>query len=120
MGIIPKQTKAENKLMWGFTLNRMIGLLVTIMVSSILAKAVHRYLVVPFMIFCVIIYLFTQMKSPTNPKKKFISGLKEYALYLSAPKKYHGITGEEYELTMTMEEERNEKKTAKAKNTAKK
>jgi len=115
LGIIPKQTKAENKLMWGFTLNRMIGLLVTIMVSNILSKAVHRYLVIPFMVFCVGVFLITQLKSPTNPKKKFISGLKEYALYLSSPKTYYGITGEEYELTMTMEEERNEKKTAKAK-----
>lgn len=119
MGLIPQQTKAENKLKWGLTKNRMLGLVLTILISTALAKAVHKYLAIPFMIFCVAVFLYTQQKSPTNPKKQFIFGLRDYLKYLVSPKKYYGLNGEEYKLAQEQEEKNNEKKKGKAKNTAK-
>lgn len=120
MGIMPKQTKAENKLKFGLTLNRLIGLFITIMISTILSKAVHRYLTIPFMLVCVGVYLFSQSKSPTNPKKNFITGLKDCYLYILSPKKYYGVDCDEYKQALLIEEERNEKKKKQRKDSTKK
>lgn len=119
MGIMPKQTKAENKLKFGLTLNRLIGLAVTIMMASILSRGVHKYLSIPFMIFCVLVYLFSQSKSPTNPKKNFITGLRDCFVYHTTPKKYYGVACDDYKQAIIIEEEKNEKKKKKAKNNTK-
>lgn len=120
MGIMPKQTKAENKIKWGFTYKRVIGLMMTIGLASSLSSYVHKFLLIPFIIFCVAVFLFTQMKAPTNPKKIFIFGLRDYFFFLLAPKKYNGVNNNDYKQAIKLEEEKNEKKKKKAKNTSKK
>ena len=106
MGLIPKQTKAENKLKWGLTLNRMIGLMITVCVSTLFANLVHQKIKIPFMIVCVVIFLFSQSKAPTHPRKTFIQGLKSFYSYIFTPKKYAGVNCAEYSDIIEKEEER--------------
>lgn len=120
MGIMPKQTKAENKVKWGFTFKRLVGLMATIGLSSSLSKSVHKYLIIPFILFCVAVYLFSQKKAPTNPKKIFIIGLRDYFLFLLAPKKYYGVNNDDYKQAIKLEEEKNEKRKKKEEKHSKK
>ena len=113
MALIPKQTKAETKLMWGLTLNRFAGVFTT-MIMSMLVGGLFPRLKLPFMILCIGLYLFLCRKAPTNPKKRYWQGMLTYFYYLTHRKKYISMHSDDYEKTIQREADRNELKIQKA------
>lgn len=110
MALMPKQTKAETKLMWGLTFNRFIGIVMTMMISMFFSEICATKLKIPFMIICVATYLVLNIKAPTNPKKPYYQGIGSFLLYLYRPKKYFSVNSAEYEKTIERERELNELK----------
>ena len=98
MGLVPKQTKAENKAMFGMSMQKMIGLVMVISCSSYAGQfVVNRYLTIPFIIGCVIIYLQLYRPMPTNPKKTVFYGLSCWLRELGSPQHYASIIGSAYQ-----------------------
>lgn len=65
MGVVPKKTKAEQRIFRHINLTKIIGLIVTLMVSSQLANImVSPKLGIPFIIFCSVIFLIMSEKAP--------------------------------------------------------
>ena len=67
MGVVPKKTKAEQRIFRHINLTKIIGLIVTLMVSSQLANImVSPKLGIPFIIFCSVTVSYTHLTLPTN------------------------------------------------------
>lgn len=93
MALVPRQTKAKIKLMWGFTLSRLLGVFFTLFASVLFGNIVHRYLRIPFYIICLALYLFCTRKSPTNPHKTLWQSIVAYWRYFVSPKRYLSVIG---------------------------
>lgn len=79
MGIMLKKTKAQIKIWRSFTLMRLVGLLMAVMIAMMLGKVlVIKWLQIPFMIFVAIVYIILSGRSPTNPQISFWQGLKKW------------------------------------------
>jgi len=114
MALIPKQTKAETKLMWGLTMNRFVGIVATMFGSMFLGNIIYSKLKIPFMIISIGIYLFLNKKAPTNPKKQYWQGIFSFFYFATKRKKYYSLHSLEYERTIKKEAERHELKIQKA------
>ena len=115
MGMIPKTVKAEQKLslgMFNFTLNRIIGIFITAMMSLIFARFMPKLLGIGFVVFCLVIYFILTSKSPSNPLKLYYKGLLDYLSYKLLPKKIYSTKSEEW---IRSEEKRKEIADAKKK-----
>lgn len=98
MGLVPKQTKAENKGMFGMSMYKMIGLMLVISCSDYFGQdLVNRYLNVPFIIGCAVIYLLLGRPMPTNPKVMLWRGLLNFVTNARSPEHYASIIGYAYE-----------------------
>lgn len=98
MGLIPKQTKAENKGMFGLGMYKMLGLMSVIVFSSNAGQIlVNRYLTIPFTIGCVVIFWQLYKPLPTNPKKTTFYGLSRWMADRSCPRYYASIVGYAYQ-----------------------
>ncbi len=94
MGLVPKTTKTESKAVFGLTMKRMIGLVMTMMLSYFVGQAlVYRALLVPFIISCMVIYLVLGISAPNNPKKTLMQGLGAWMKDSTRPKRYLSIIG---------------------------
>ncbi|MFT3950662.1 MAG: hypothetical protein QM689_01640 [Oscillospiraceae bacterium] len=88
MGLIPKQTKSEIKVVGNFALIRIFGLAFTLMLSSAIGSvAVHKYLQPVFIPFNLIVFLILSKQSPTNPRKSYWRGLASFLLFKITLKK---------------------------------
>ena len=97
MGLVPKQTKTEVKISGGLTLYRTFGLIVTTMLAAMVGSTiVYSKLLLPFIIFCIAVYLILTSKSPSNPNKKFYKGLIEFLTFKKNVKKFYGTNTKEY------------------------
>ena len=109
MGLVPKQTKAEIKVSRGLTLYRMFGLIVTLILSAMVGSTfIYSKLLLPFIIFCVVVFLILTSKSPTNPNKSFYKGLIEFLSFKKNIKKFYGANSDEY--IRSVEHTQNKKK----------
>ncbi len=110
MALVPKQTKAETKLMWGLTFNKVIGLVGSMMLGLFFGSICHRTLKIPFALVCVGVFLFLNKKAPTNAKQKYWQGIIRFFSYITHRKRFYSLQSYEYEKTIKKEAERNEHK----------
>ncbi len=90
MGLVPKQAKADTKIHKSFTLQRVAGLIVTIVVSTFISNICAPSFAFLFIIFCSIVYLLLSSKAPDNKTKSFFGGIRSWLKYLILPKKIYG------------------------------
>jgi hypothetical protein len=110
MALVPKQTKAETKLMWGLTFNRVFGLVGSMMLGLFFGSICHRSLKIPFALFCVGAFLFLGKKAPTNAKKKYWQGITGFFNYVFRRRRFYSLHSYEYTKTIKKEAERDELK----------
>ena len=88
MGVVPKKTKAEQRIFRHINLTKIVGLIVTLMVSSQLANImVSPKLGIPFLIM--------SGKSPSDPCKSFAEAWLEWLSFLMTNKTLHKHQGGE-------------------------
>lgn len=96
-GLVPKTTSAENKLMWGMTYQRLLGFVMTLVLSANMGTAlVHTYLQPLYIIANIGFYFVLTRKDVTNPNKLLAQGLVSFVLSSVEPKKYMSIIGSAY------------------------
>lgn len=97
MGLVPKKTKADTKVLKGLTASRFLGLLMTIimsfMIGSLIIPGWWKFL---FVIFCIVVFFILTGKAPTNPNISFCKGLLNYLAFKFDTKKYVGTSNAEY------------------------
>lgn len=91
MGLVPKQSKSETKIYKSFTLMRILGLVFTVIISSVLSNICAPSLSWLFIGFCIIVYLILSSKAPDNRTKSFFKGLCAWIRYLFFSKKLYGV-----------------------------
>jgi hypothetical protein len=97
MGLIPKQTKAENKGMFGMSMNKLMGLMMVMSCSSYAGQyLINRYLTIPFIIGCVVIFWQLYKPMPTNPQKTVFYGLTCWLMDMGSPRYYASIISYAY------------------------
>lgn len=106
MALMPKKTKSDIKLPWGLTMNKLIGIVGSIMIGFMFSSAVHKWLQIPFVIFCVIAFLVLSRKSKHNPAQSYYKGILIFFQYLARRKKFETMNGTEYVRTVQKEENR--------------
>lgn len=109
MGMIPKNTRAKNKVLKGLTAMRFIGLMMTIMLSTMLGSFIGGWLKFLFIGFCIVIFFILTSKAPTNPNKSFAKGVAEYLSFLADNKKMVGSGNKEYKRYCKWKEIKNAK-----------
>lgn len=92
MGLVPKQSKADTKIHKSFTMVRIVGLIITILLSSAISKVCSPVLSLLFIIFCAVTFLILSSKAPDNKTKSFFGGIKAWLKYLIFSKKLYGIS----------------------------
>jgi hypothetical protein len=98
MGLVPKCIKEENKMMFGLSYNRLMGLIITLMMGVSMGNAyVHAWLHIPFVIACILFYLVLNLKVPQNPNRRIWQGLTLWILHLFTPHIYLSVIGYAYE-----------------------
>ena len=120
MGMIPKKTRAQNKVLKGLTAMRFMGLMMTIILSTMLGSFIGGWLKFLFIAFCIIIFFILTSKSPTNPNKSFAKGTAEYLSFLFDIKKMVGSSNKEYKRYCKWKEIKNAKSKKKRKTKSKK
>jgi hypothetical protein len=94
MGLVPKAIKEENKQIFGASLNLLLGFMVTLLLSNSIGNtSVHSWFRVPFIIYCLAIYVLLNFKAPGNPKKHVWQGMIIWFVDLSSPRKFLSIVG---------------------------
>lgn len=97
MGLVPKCIKEETKMDFGLSLYRLMGLLITFMLSVTLAEQyVHSWFNFPFIVTCIIYYLILNLPAPNNPKRSLWQGLFLWLIRLFTPISYMSIIGYAY------------------------
>ncbi len=88
MGMIPKTTKEEIKIVGGLSLARIVGaVMILIFSTSVGETIVASKLVIPFTAYLLILYMILTSKS-SNPKKTFAVAMIDYFKYLFTNKEY--------------------------------
>lgn len=106
MALMPKKTKADVKLTMGLTLTKLFGAFGAIMVGFLFSGAISKWLQLPFVIYCIIVFFVISKKDKHDPGKPFFKGVMSLFQYLILPKKYETMNGTEYIRTVQKEENR--------------
>ena len=109
MGMIPKRTKTNQQFSLGIfnvTLGRIIGLVVTVMISSAFTSGMTKAMAICFIAFSVVSYLFLTKRAPSDPTKLYWQGLIDFLLYLVFPKTYYSHESKEFKITAQRKEEK--------------
>lgn len=97
MGMVPKETKAQNKQVLNLSLNMIFGIIMTMMLSQSFGNIlVHPKLNLPFMIVCIALYLLVNRPAPNAPNRKLWQGWLIWMSRIFRRKKYKSIIGYEY------------------------
>lgn len=84
--------------MFGMSMYKMIGLMLVISCSNFFGQdLVNRYLNVPFMIGCAVIYLLLDRPMTSNPKVMLWRGLLNFMTNARSPEHYVSIIGYAYQ-----------------------
>lgn len=120
MGLVPKKARSDIKLYKSFTIQRVLGLIITIVIATVLSNIVVERLRILFIIFLVINYMILSGKSVEDGNKPFYVGLKQWLSYRLKHKSMYGDSNEqvqEIERSNEREEQRKQaRKGKKAKN----
>ena len=110
MGMIPKSTKAEIKIVAGQSMQWLMGGVITLMLSTSLnQQCVHASFQIPFTICCMGFYVLLQRPAPSNPTRKTWQGLALWLIHLRASKHYSSILGCGYQEKLMRKEKEREK-----------
>ncbi len=112
MGLVPKQAKADTKIHKSFTMQRIAGLIITIILSSVVSNVCAPSFAFLFIIFCSAVFLLLSAKAPDNKTKSFFGGMLSWLKYLIFPKK---IYGDNHEYAAAYKERRAKKNESKSK-----
>lgn len=97
MGLVPKATKAENKMAFGLSFVRLMGFVMTLMLSvSVGDSYVHTSFRLLFTIFCCVMYLILNLPAPHNPKRRIWNGMLLWLSSKSTPHVYQSMIGFAY------------------------
>lgn len=97
MALVPKATKAENKMMFGLSFMRLMGFVMALMLSvSVGDMFVHSSFRLLFTIYCVVMYLILNLQAPHNPKRRMWNGLLLWITSISMPHVYRSMIGYAY------------------------
>lgn len=111
MGLVPKTTKSDIKIVKGLTLGRLIGFIAAGGMGYIIGGAFpYDWLQVAFSVTFIVIFFIASGKAPTNPTKNFARGLMLFIQYLLLPKKLYGNGSVEYKNFMERNAAKNDKK----------
>ena len=67
------------------------------MMSAMIGQSVvYGKLLLPFIIYCAVVFLILTAKSPTNPNKSFGKGLIEFLSFSKHIKEFYGSNSDEY------------------------
>lgn len=108
-GLIPKNTKSENKIFNSITQQRVMGFILTLAIGKIFSSIMPEKLSLFFIAFCGIEFIVLTMRSPINPTKKFYQSLIDYIGFKSQPVLQYGVCSEEYQNYLKSQRERSEK-----------
>ena len=116
MGLVPKKARSDVRLHKTFTLNRVMGLIITIVIATVLSNIVAAKLQIWFYIFMVVAYMILSGKSPENKDKPFYVGLKQWLGYKMKHKTMYGDNNEQVQaIERSKEREKQKKQTRKGK-----
>lgn len=99
MGMIPKQTQAEQKISIGFltvSFKRIMGLMITAVIAAVFARLMYKWVGIAFIVIACIIYLKLTSVAPNNPTKTFFKGLIDFVLYIFSRKTLYNSNSYEY------------------------
>lgn len=113
MGLVPKKARSDVRLHKTFTLNRVMGLIITIVIATVLSNIVAAKLQIWFYIFMVVAYMILSGKSPENKDKPFYVGLKQWLGYKFKHKTMYGDTNEQVQKQERSRQREKEKRRAK-------
>ncbi len=98
MGMIPKTTKTETKAVFGMTMQRLMGAVMTMVASFMIGRIfVHSSLNTLFIVVCVGMYFLLNASAPGNPRKRLWQGLILFIKDRMSPRYYLSIIGYAYE-----------------------
>ena len=111
MGMVPKKTKADNRIWHSLTLRLLVGGGIVFLMSFEFAKLFFPdgIIQILFVIFILGGYIICNLPSPTDPNRIFILGLYDYLHFKFAPKDMYGDNSEEYKTYKRELEMKNEK-----------
>lgn len=111
MGLVPKSTRSEIRVFHGFTLMKIMGIVVSGGIGFALGSALpYQWLQFVISIGFIVLFCILSGKAPTNPKYTFAKGLAFYFAYLVSRKKLYGVSSEEYMDFCKRRERKNAKK----------
>lgn len=113
MGLVPKKARSDVRLHKTFTLNRVMGLIITIVITTVLVGIVVPKLQLLFYVFMTIAYLILSGKSPENKDKAFYIGLKQWLGYKFKHKTMYGDTNEQVQKQERSRQSEKERRLAK-------
>lgn len=121
MGMVPKSTKSETRILNAISFSKVVGFVAVLMLSIMIAPIIFdsKVMSVLFCIFADVVYILCVVRSPTDPNKMFIIGLKEWLKFKTLAHDIYGESSQEYisykEMTKKNEELKKNKKSKKIK-----
>jgi hypothetical protein len=98
MGLIPKATKADTKLLFNLNMNWLLGIMMTLIMSVQWGNLfVHTDFQLLFIGFCIVIYVLLNKPAPHNPKRVIWQGMLLWIANIITPKVYLPIIGCAYQ-----------------------
>ena len=113
MGLVPKKARSDIKLYKSFTIQRVFGLIATIVLATVLCNLVVERLRILFIIFLVANFLVLSGKSVEDGNKPFYIGLKQWITYRLKHKSMYGDSNEQVQAIERSKEREEERKHAK-------
>lgn len=112
MGLVPKKARSDIKLYKSFTIQRVLGLIITIVIATALSNIVVERLRILFIIFLVINFLVLSGKSVEDGNKPFYVGLKQWISYRLKHKSMYGDNNERVQTIERSKEREKQRKQA--------
>ncbi len=112
MGLVPKKARSDIKLYKSFTIQRVIGLIIAIVIATVLCNLVVERLRIIFILFIIVNYLVLSGKSVEDGNKPFYVGLKQWLSYRFKHKSMYGDNNEQVQALERSKEREEERKKA--------
>ena len=75
MGVVPKKTKAEQRIMRHISITKVLGFIITLSLAYMIGDMfIYQKVSMLFIIFCVAEFFIVTSKSPSDPTKNFFAG----------------------------------------------
>lgn len=115
MGLVPKRARSDVRMHKSFTLQRLLGLVITVVIATALSTIVVDRLKIWFILFLIANYMILSGKSVENENKSFHTGLKQWLSYRFKHKVMYGDSNEQVqEQERSREREHHKKQRKKA------